>query len=76
MEQSLLIIMGMGLDANDTVVETNVVVEGKDPNVNFTSGMFQSFGDGWDGIFDRFGCWGGGKCGKGFGGGKKKKKKM
>ena len=33
------------LDANDTVVETNVVVEGKDPNVNFTSGMFQSFGD-------------------------------
>jgi len=33
------------LDAGDTVVNTNVVVEGKDPNVNFTSGMFQSFGD-------------------------------
>jgi len=33
------------LDANDTVVNTNVVVEGSDPNVNFTSGMFQSFGD-------------------------------
>jgi len=33
------------LDAGDTVVDTNVVVEGKDPNVNFTSGMFQSFGD-------------------------------
>ena len=33
------------LDANDTVVNNNVVVEGKDPNVNFTSGMFQSFGD-------------------------------
>jgi len=33
------------LDAGDTVVNTNVVVEGEDPNVNFTSGMFQSFGD-------------------------------
>jgi hypothetical protein len=33
------------LDAGDTVLNTDVVVEGSDPNVNFTSGMFQSFGD-------------------------------
>lgn len=33
------------LDAGDTVLNSNVVVEGSDPNVNFTSGMFQSFGD-------------------------------
>jgi len=33
------------LDAGDTVLSTDVVVEGKDPNVSFTSGMFQSFGD-------------------------------
>jgi len=33
------------LDAGDTVVDTNVIIEGQDPNVNFTSGMFQSFGD-------------------------------
>lgn len=33
------------LDAGDTVLNSDVVVEGSDPNVNFTSGMFQSFGD-------------------------------
>ncbi len=33
------------LDSGDTVLNTNVIVDGKDPNVSFSKGMIQSFGD-------------------------------
>lgn len=32
-------------DSGETQLEHNVIIEGKDPDVNFFSGMFQSFGD-------------------------------
>lgn len=33
------------LDGGDTVENSNYIIEGKDPNVNFTKGMIQSFSD-------------------------------
>lgn len=32
-------------DSGETVLNDNVILEGQDPDVNFFSGMFQSFGD-------------------------------
>jgi len=34
-----------GFDTLVSPIDSNYIIEGSDPNVNFTSGMFQSFGD-------------------------------